>query len=395
MMRAALATAVLLALLAAPAHGGLPESSTFELDGVDYQYVAGVNGTQRATLSTADGPVPLDLQGCAFVMLHPGTPNGRVLSFLRIGDVPLESYLDQLRLPNGTRGYHVDEPTVMDGKRSVADLLITGNATLRVDGQRYPDPVGSTGDADTDRDLPDLVGTATLLRTGVEPDTAANAFEEAPDELHLRIANHPDAVPTSRTYAFASPGDVPPLPSEDYGVTHSFPNSKVGGRIEVDIQADALGLPGSTSLRASLHAPDGRELANATLEPFAAAPDGATLAAALTEFGTYTVRVTGTQSFATYQGTATLHPPESFELRVWWENVTFGAQAYDDLVACKESTRTSGDAGFVASFVNRPQPPRFHYGVVVASVAAVVALAVVLVKLASEELSLAAFRKMR
>lgn len=387
MRRGGLVALALVVLATVPAAADLPKDASFELDAVTYLYATGVLGSGSMAIGdAADGAGLLPYHACAFVMLHPGTPNGRVMVRGLYGNVTgVEAYLDQFRLPTGKRGYSLDAPAETDGSTVLSDLAITGNATLRVGGDSFADPA---------TDNKTMVGRLALLSSGVRDDsTRARLVGPEPDadsELHLEVTSLPGLPSTSQELTFSSPASPP---TEAFGQMHVFSNTKFGGRAVLDISTSAPVPTGMNELNFTLIAPSGAHVASATLRPALLADDDVTLEAPLAEFGQYLLLVTGKVALGSYTVQATLEPPEDFRLHLWWENVTFGRQAYDDYIACSDAVGSPNEVVSVESITGRPDPPRFRLGIVVAGVAAGFAVVVLAVKLVSDQVSLAAFRR--
>lgn len=387
MPRGGLVAFALVVLATVPAAADLPKDASFELDAVTYLYATGVLGSgSMAVGDAADGTGLLPYEACAFVMLHPGTPNGRVMVRGLYANVTgVEAYLDQFRLPTGRRGYSLDAVTTIDSTAVASDLAILGNSTLRVGGDSYADPA---------TDNKTMVGRLALLSTGVRDDASGARLGEPtadPDsELHLELTSLPGLPTTRQEITFSS--TIAP-PTEAYGQMHTFSNSKFGGRVVLDIATSATAPAGMNELNFTLISPSGTRVAAVTLQPALLANDGATLEAPLAEFGQYLLLVTGKVAFGSYTVEATLEPPADFRLHLWWENVTFGRQAYDDYIACSDAVGSPNEVVSVESITGRPDPPRFRLGIVVAGVAAGFAVIVLAVKLVSDQVSLAAFRR--
>lgn len=393
-MRPLLLAALLLVAMAWGAAAAPPKDAVFALDGVEYLYITGVNRTGQAVLDTPDGEVPLGIESCAFVQLHPGTPNGRARIIGLQGQVPLEMYIDQFRLANGTRGYSFDKPVTEDGQARVADAAASGNGTLRVLSDRYYDPVSSSGDANVDREDPDLAATLNVLRDGVRDEAGAVvAGPGAKDpELHVHFRSNPEAVPETITYSFQPASAVIP-PTEAYGATYVVPNLKLGGQATVALEASANAPDGMNTFVFTILSPSGHEIGNATLRPALLAGDSATLEFPLTEFGNYVVRVAGSVTLGSYTATVTLSPPPAFDLHMWWENVTYGRQAYLDYRACLDELESPNDIVATERIIGRPAPPKYAVALVGMGVVATAALVTTGIKLASDQVSLSAFRK--
>lgn len=376
--------ALLLAL--APVAAKIPAEATFEMDAVTYLYATGVVGTGHMTLG-GDGSTELPLHACAFVMLHPGTPNGRVMvRGLYNNASTVDVFVEQFKLPDGKRGYSRDAVADVDGHETMADLALRGNASLRVNTDKYLDP-------STDNDT--LAGSAALLAAGVRDDLTgarlAAPFEDDDHELHIELTSLPGNPPTQAQYTFTSGGVLPP--TEAYGTAFAFENTKFGGRAAIQVSADANAPDGMNELRFVLMSPSGRVVSEASVAPALLAPDSATLEAPLDEFGPYMLLVSGKVALAGYSAQVTLEPPPDFRVHLWWENVTFGAQAYQDYTACAQDVGSPNEVIAVESITARPEPPQMNLKWVFAGVGAGVAVVVLGVKLVSDQISLSAFRK--
>lgn len=403
-------TLVLLALatgaLAAP-----PEDARFTLDEVEYLYITGVNFTETAVLEpAADASSRLPISSCAFVMLHPGTPNGRVVvKSLQAGGVPMELYIDQFRLPDGRRGYAYDSPVMEDGQARLADVAVAGNVTLRVGADKYYDPISSSGADLLDQDTPDMLGTMRLLTAGVRDD-ATGAILEGDNvddaELHIHMRSNPDAEPQAIVRTFESPRTTPPPPAppvqgpqspipptEAYGAAFPFRNLKFGGEATLEVTTRAQAPAGMNALRFSVQSPTGDLVANVTLEPALLQDDVATVRFPLALFGDYKLVVSGRVALATWSATLTMAPPPTLDLHLWWENVTYGYQAYLDYRACEDALQSPNKATAVDAIVGRPPPPQFKLIYVAFGAGGLVGAAAIVVKLASDQVSLTAFRK--
>lgn len=402
--RAALAATLVLAALATGALAMPPPESVFELDGVHYMYITGVNRTGTAVLEPApDASRALPIESCAFIQVHPGSPFGVVrVHGLQEYAIDLDLRVDQLRLPNGTRGYAFDTLVEEDGHQAPADLAFAGNGSVRVRSERYVDPVASTGIPMFDDLVPDLVGTVSVLAQGVRDDEGGAVLEEPEDdaELHLHLRSSPDATPTTITYGFDSPPVAPaPAPvslipsTQAYGAQGVFQNLKYGGQARWDIAATSHAPAGSTELTFVAIAPNGTEVANVTVAPALLQDDSASVEFPLEAFGPYTVRVHGSATLASYESTITLSPPESFDLHLWWENVTFGYQAYQDYRACTDALGTPNSIIGTDRVIGRPPPPQYNVIYAVLGVTGGVGLATVAIKLAADQIALGVFRK--
>jgi hypothetical protein len=329
-------------------------------------------------------------------MLHPGTPNGRIIVHaLQAGSVPSTLYVDQFRLPDGRRGYSYDSTVTEDGLTRLADVAVSGNATLRVASDRYYDPISSVGNETLDKEDPDMLGTVRLLAAGVRDDaTGAILATDAPEddaELHVHMRGNPDALPESIQETFASPGIAPP--TEAYGAAYSFTNLKFGGEATLAIETTAYAPPGMNELAFSVRDPTGFLIANVTVAPSLAQAGDATLTFPLALFGDYKIIVAGKVALAEYEMTLTMAPPPALDLHLWWENVTYGYQAYLDYRACLKSLRSPDAAISVDSIVDRPPPPQYKLLYVAYGAGGLVSAVAIVVKLASDQVSLAAFRK--
>lgn len=389
MGRAALVAAALLLVLA-PAAAKIPPEAEFEMEEVTYLYATGVVGTGRMALGDGgEGSTSLPYQACAFVMLHPGTPNGRVLvRGLYANSTAVDVFLEQFRLPDGKRGYAYDTVADIDGQEAMSDLSLVGNASMRVQGQKYLDPA---------TDNTTLAGRAALLAQGVRDDLdGARLAAAAPDldhELHVELTSLPGQSPTEARMAFGPTGILPP--TDAYGAMYPFDNTKFGGKAVIEVGSSATAPPDANELRFSLMSPSGRIVAEGSVAPALLADDSLTLEAPLDEFGIYLLFVDGKVSLASYSAQVTLQPPADFRLHLWWENVTFGAQAYDDYVACAEAVGSPNEVVAVESVNARPDPPQLDLRIVIAGVVAGAAVVLVAVKLISDQVSLSAFRKSR
>lgn len=418
--RAVVALALVLLAIATGALAAPPKSARFTLDGVEYLYITGVNFTDTAVLEPAgNASSQLPISSCAFVMLHPGTPNGRiVVKSLQEGGVPAELYIDQFRLPDGRRGYAYDSTVDEDGLTRLADVAVSGNVTLRIGADKYYDPVSSTGIDLIDKDTPDMLGTMRVLSAGVRDDvTGAVLGGDLVDdaELHIHMRGNPDAQPQPLVWTFDSPrtpspsspqpGGVPvpdvpvpttqyPIPpTEAFGAAYPFPNLKFGGEATLAITTTAQAPAGMNELRFAVQSPTGDLVANVTLAPALMQDDDATLTFPLTLFGDYKLVVSGKVALATYSATLTMTPPPALDLHMWWENVTYGHQAYLDYRACEETLQSPNKAEAVEAVVGRPPPPQFKLIYVAFGAGGLVGAVAIVVKLASDQVSLTAFRK--
>lgn len=393
-MRAAATLTLLVLLSATHAWAAPPDDAYFTLDGVEYAYITGVNGTSRTVLTTGAGEVPLDLNICAFVQINPRTDNGvvRVLG-LQGGLIPIDMRVDQFRLEDsGFRGFAYDRTVNEDGSEVLADIHIRGNGTMRVQARAYYDPVSSSGDDELDKEDPDMLGIVNLLRDGVRGENGTLALQRGDPELHLHMTSRPNAGPETITYTFQSPGTVTP-PTEAYGATYLIPNLKLGGQGTIVLSSTAYAAAGMNQIVFRVIAPSGREVANATLEPALLSNDGDTLEFPLLEFGSYALLVTGSMSLSSYTAQVTLAPPTEFDLHIWWENVTYGHQGYLDYKACTELNGSPNAIIGTQRVVARPPPPQLRMGLVVFGVVAGIAVVTTAIKLASDQISLTSFRK--
>lgn len=393
-MRPFVALTLVLLALASDALAAPPKHARFTLDDVDYLYIAGVNYTSTAVLEPAAAGAALPIASCAFVMLHPGTPNGRIIVHsLQAGGVPATAYIDQFRLPDGRRGYAYDSTVSEDGLTRLADVAVDGNATLRVAADRYYDPVSSVGNATLDKEDPDMLGTLRLLTAGVRDDvTGAVLAGEEPDdaELHVHLRSNPDAVPETLVRTYGS-GITPP--TEAYGAAYSFTNLKFGGEATLAIETTAYAPAGMNALRFAVTDPTGLLVANVTLEPALLQGDEATLTFPLDLFGDYKIVAAGKVSLAQYSMTLTLAPPPALDLHLWWENVTYGYQAFLDYDACLANLKSPDAATVTESVIGRPPPPQYKLIYVAFGAGGLVGAVAIVVKLASDQASLTAFRK--
>ncbi len=413
MHRPAIIGCLVLSLVVLPASGGIPEEARFELDGVMYLYATGVLDTESIMLGMgADGAGGLPMRACAFVMMHPGTPNGRILVEARYDNVtPVQFSVENFVQPNGTLGYAYDTPVEHSGQPTVvADLVAIGNATMRSNGARYFDPVSAQFDPtlpqppeplaylDADREAPKLLGSLYISSEGTR-DNATRAIlgEAAPNdiEMHLRVESRPEAPPRTRTHTFSSYGTPVPVgaPSEAFGAHHQFNNIKFGGNAHIEIATTATAPAGMNEFTFSVRDPASNEVLNVTLAPALLADDTATLDLPLTAFGIYGIQVSGKVALGGYTITVELQPPEEFELNMWWENVTFGAQAYDDYQSCRKDIVNPNKVYPAQSIVRRPDPPEMALKLIVVGVIAAVGLVTIGVKLLSDQIAGAAFRK--
>ena len=393
-MRAVVAVSLVLLAIATGALAAPPEDARFTLDYVEYLYISGVNYTSTAVLEPAAAGASLPMTSCAFVMLHPGTPNGRVIVHsLQDGGVPATFYVDQFRLPDGRRGYSYDSTVSEDGLTRLADVAVSGNGTLRVAADRYYDPISSVGNDTLDKEDPDMLGSVRLLTAGVRDDVtgAVLAGEETDDaELHIHLRSNPDAVPESIEYTFGS-GIAPP--TEAYGAAYTFPNLKFGGEATLAIHTTAHAPAGMNTLHFSVVDPRGDSVANVTLEPALLQDDDATLTFPLDLFGDYKIVVLGQVALAQHTLTLTLAPPPALDLHLWWENVTYGYQAYLDYDACMTNLKSPDASVVTESIVDRPPPPQFKLIYVAFGAGGLIGAVAIVVKLASDQVSLTAFRK--
>lgn len=395
-MRPAALVAVLGLLLVAVAAGALaapPRAAGFQLDGVDYVYITGVNRTGTVTLN---GGAPMPIESCAFVMLHPGTPNGRVrLTGIQGGTTPIDLIVDQFRLDDGKRGYSYDKQVSEDGLGTLADVALQGNASLRVNGGSYYDPVGSTGDPLLDKEAPQMRGAVVDLSQGVRDDLDGSVLPQAARdrELHVHLRSNPQASPKPETFTFDNGGSAPLLPNEAYGAAYPLQNHKIGGKATLTLSSTAYAMAGENRLHVRVLSPMGDTVAEMTLEPALLQDDGATAEFPLDRFGTYTVLVDGQVSLATYQGRLEMAPPDALDLHFWYENVTYGHQAYQDYKACLAAVAGPNEVLGVESVVGQPAPPRFDPWLAVIAVAGVVGGGAVAVKLAADQVAASSFRK--
>lgn len=388
---ALLATTTLLVGL--PASARPPPEATFVLDGVTYQYMVGPKGTGTMEL---EGVGTMPFEGCAFILLHPGTPNGRVVVYGVYDNVtPFLADLQQFTLPNGFPGYRYDAVVEQDGLEVPADFSAAGNATLRVGSLRYYDPVSSTGVPEDDREAPNMQGSATLLAAGVR-DNVTGAVLGAPSsgdpEIHVRVTSAANATPSSTGFSFTS-GTVPLTPSSAYFQAIPFDNLKLGGTGNLQVSATGYGLAGETDLLVYIVSPRGNVVANASLQPALLADDGQQLEFPLDEMGLYQLIISGQTGVASYAGSVTLAPPETFDLHLWWDNVTYGRDAYDAYLECSKAVRSPNAVVATDRVVARPLPPQFLLGTVAVGIGTVATIVLLVVKLVSDQVSLTSFRK--
>lgn len=415
-MRSLLLAVVLVLAIATGALAAPPKEARFTLDAVEYLYIAGVNRTGTATLN---GGAPMPIDSCAFVMLHPGTPNGRVIVHGAQGFTAFDLYVDQLRLDNGKRGYAYDKPVSEDGLAAVADVAVQGNATLRILGERYYDPVSSSGDALIDKDQPQMRGAVVSLPAGVRGDADGQVLstpQKGDEELHVHMRSSPEAAGRDIVFPFSSsnpavtqvddpagvppgtvpqvpPGTVPILPTEAYSDAFVFDNLKLGGMGTLAMEAQAYAAAGQNQLTFAVVSPMGDRVAEFSLAPAMGAADSASATFPLDLMGKYMVFITGQANMATYSGSVTLQAPEAVDLHLWYENVTYGEQAYNDYRACTDRIGSTNEVVGVESVIGQPIPPRFDpWLAVVAVVAAIVGVTVV-VKLGVDQVAASSFRK--
>jgi len=111
------------------------------------------------------------------------------------------------------------------------------------------------------------------------------------------------------------------------------------------------------------------------------------------QLGFYEIVLTGRILLASYTIDVELAAAPAFQLDFWWEDVVRGAAAQSAYGDCQRDLGLR--AQVVAGEVARPQPPSFPLEVVVLGVAAALVAALLVVKLAQDQLSGDAFRKLK
>jgi hypothetical protein len=392
-MRPALVAILLLLSVAVGAMAAPPKQAHFALDGVHYTYIAGVNRTGTVELN---GVSRMPIESCAFVMLHDGTTNGRVhLHGLQSGITPLDVYIDQFKLDNGKRGYAFDKLVTEDGLATPASVAIAGNGSFKVDADKYYDPVSSSGIKDFDDELPQMGGVSVLLAQGVRDDDSKEvlAAPEKDDELHIHLRSAPGSSGVDRAYSFGSGGSLPLQPTESYNQSFTIPNPKLGGSATFSARATAYMGAGENELRFRVLSPSGQVVADFTLTPALLADDEGSATFPLDLLGDYLVVVQGKVSLATYTGDLVLKAPASFDLHFWYENVTYGRQAYDDYITCLDEIGSPNEVLGVDRVVGQPPPPTFNPWLGVVAVLGGISVVALGVKLAADQVAASSFRK--
>lgn len=418
MKPALLAIAVLLLLAAPTAMGarfGREEetaqpSSYAAIDGVTYYLAAGlVNGSALAS-DPGTGESVMDFAGCAFVQLRPELGRGRVsIAGLVDGFTPLRVDYEDFVGDVASQGpiatnltldaaYH---PVLGAGQSAGGE--VAGQATAQMRASEYydfdkgafqlanfTDPVGGGED---------LRATLAMARDGVRDDaTGARLADvaEGDEELHLVLASPEGARPEGDSVRFYGPPDVPdgiPATDAEYVGSFDFLNTRFGGTATVTFSATSKAPPGLNSLTLVVRAPDGTEAGNTTVDWSVLAAGAATIEFPADQLGFYAIIVTGKIALASYTIDVELAPAAAFQLDFWWEDVVRGGAAQGAFGDCQRDIGLR--AQVVAGEVARSQPPSFPLEVVVLGVAAAVVAALLVVKLAQDQLSGDAFRKLK
>lgn len=412
----ALLLAFLMALpsaLGANAEEPAPTSPYGSLDGVTYYLVAGqVNGSALAS-NPGTGDVLLDFAGCAFVQMRPELDRGRVSiagfvdgstplrvdvhefsgDVARQGPIAANLTLDPTThplLPTGqtARGEVAGKATAEMFVDQYIDFTATPLPRLRM--ANFTDPVGG-GD--------ELVATVTMAKDGLRDDATGallDAVARDDEELHIVLSSPPGASPQSDRATFQSSADLPDgslSADAEHVQAYEFLNTRFGGKATIVVAMQSKAPPGFNAVTVTVRAPDGSEAGNASVQSSALGDGSATIAFDADQMGFYSILVTGQVLLGSYRVDLQLDAPPAFRLDFWWEDVVRGDAAPDAFGECQRGIGLRADA--VPIRIGRSQPPAFPLEVVIVAIVAAAATALLVVKLAADQVSASAFRKLK
>jgi hypothetical protein len=407
---------LLLASLSGNASGKIPEGAFYEYDGVPYFFAQGNRTTGHFAIGPAyNGTPQLDFTGCSVGQFRTDLDNGRA-SMVGVGPggVHLRFDIDEFDHDATPEGGIAEELRSDGGEGNLSaaypmvDTLLSafGTGSLIVNGDAYDDPVTGSSKWDatfsvTTTGFRDDATGAILEPDGSvwDPGNSSEARTTEDDlEIHLRFESPPNANTTSgpEVLTFVPAGDLPDgtiLPAETYGQAFEFPNTKFGGRGHIEIATSSYAPEGENDLLFTLLSPTGVLLGESRMQPALLQNDQQQFDFPLEEFGNYYVLVTGQISLAQYEIEVTQSPPDTAAFHLWWENVTFGRQGYDDWATCQSTLGSINGEVVAYPVVMRPGPPGMLVRMLVAAVAATVVGIVVATRFISDSRSATSFLK--
>lgn len=410
------AVALVASLLLLPLAQGAGEAPSLlvEQDGVVYSMAAGVHGSGHVTVGPAhDGSPALPFDGCLMVQLRPEKDNGVILLGGALANGTVVLNVGSFSRSGGPQGGIATNMT-LDGKVDprLADepggpvlAAAWGTAHGRVDGGNFTDQVAGGQELDatfwlSEAGYRDDATRAIRATDGSvwSPGKQA-ATDPAQPELHLRIRSPEGAVPTPDVRSWAPPGDLPDdsySQVSDFEQRFPFENTRFGGTGAVVVSATSLAPAGLTELDVVVVSPGGVDVGNATVRPDVTrmGGDAARVEFPLTDFGVYTVRLTGRMTLAKFSVAATLTPTDSLDLDFWWDRVAFGEAAKATMSHCVEEVSLNGLSGTSAS-VGRAPPPTYPVAAAVLAVVGAVTAVAVALKLVAHVRANSTFKRTR
>jgi hypothetical protein len=411
--------ALSLALLILPsAHGATqmeeaeedPLSAYAVWDGVTYYLAAGIVNGSSVAIDVGGGERLLDFNGCALVQLRPGLDRGRVsIAGMVDGVTPLRVDFGEFDGDTASQGPVAANLTLnpavhpMLPAGATARGEVAGEAIATMQAAEVWDPIDERYRA---ANFTDPVGGGTELRArlavsqdGVRDDGTGSLQDEVEDgdrEMHIVLESPAGASPSADAFQFTSSPDLPDgstMPDAEHAAAYDFLNTRFGGQATVTLTMPSKAPPGFNALTMAVRAPDGAEVANASLESSVLAAGAATVEFPADQMGLYRIVVTGQLMLGSYTLDVTLDPAPSFQMDFWWEEPVRGAAAPDAYGECQKQVGLR--AQVVAGRVDRSSPPGFPLQVVLVALLAATITALLVVKLVMDQVSANAFRKLK
>lgn len=387
-----------------------PLSSYAVWDEVTYYLAAGIVNGSSVAVDFGGGERLLDFDGCALVQLRPELDRGRVsIAGMVDGVTPLRVDFGDFDGDTASQGAVAANLTLdpsmhpMLPAGATARGEVAGAAVATMQAAEVWDPVDERYRA---ANFTDPVGGGTELharlaasRDGVRDDETGalqDKVEEGDRELHIVLGSPSGASPSADQFQFASPADLPDgstMPNAEHAAAYDFLNTRFGGTATITLTMPSKAPPGFNALTLAVRAPDGAEVANASVESSVLAAGTATVEFPADQMGLYRIVVTGQLLLGSYTLDVTLDAAPSFQMDFWWEETVRGAAAPDAHGECQKQLGLR--AQVVAGRVDRSSPPGFPLQTVLIALVAGTITALLVVKLVMDQVSANAFRKLK
>ncbi len=360
-----------------PNAGLAQQEADFVIEGVTYYATAGtVHSGHMADSMDFTGGSQYDFFGCVHAVLRPEKNHGVVRVYAEVDGAPFQVYMNQFEgeLPAMSGG--LAEELYVDGSRShdgiqhpavFAAVAGWGYGDIQVGRNVFADPV--TGEEEfktsffvTPNAFRDNATGAVLTKDGLiyQPGKEGR-IADFEWEMHMRVESAGGTKqPPARQAVSVPAGATYMLPAEDYSALYYVPNLRFGGELVVDVTSTTLAQPGENHLDFIIRAPNGTQIAALDLDPALNADDQASVTLPLSAFGMYTIEVMGKVSLSKYTLSATQTTPDTFDMSLWWDNVTFGGASTVSKEEC-EALVGAPEGEMVARIVSRPTPPPFEW----------------------------------